>query len=72
MYETFDAIPDYQAEADTNNADKHGLEVGDVISAGMGPDVEVLEIADEGVRFDDGTCASHMTVASNMSDLGLI
>lgn len=64
-------IADYKG-ADLANKERHGLEVGDTIEAGMGPTVEVVEIDDEGVKFDDGSTASHVTVCSNMADLNLL
>lgn len=58
--------------SDEANKERHGLEVGDTIESGIGGPVEVVEIDDEGVKFDDGTTASHNTVVCNMSDLGLL
>ena len=66
-----EGIPSYIG-ADTANRNKHGLTVGDTLSGGMGPDVEVVEIDDEGVRFDDGSTACHNTVVRNMTQLGLL
>ena len=56
--------------ADPVNREKHGLEVGDKVTGGFGPTVEVVEIDDEGVKLSDGSTASHNTVCCNMSDWG--
>ena len=66
-----EGIPDYHG-SDKANKERHGLEVGDTISAGMGPTVEVVEIDDEGVKFDDGSTSAHVSVCSNMADLDLL
>jgi len=66
-----EGLASYQG-SDEANKERHGLEVGDTIEAGMGPTVEVVEIDDEGVKFDDGSTAAHVTVCSNMADLNLL
>lgn len=62
-------LADYEKGADEANREKHGLEVGDEIDAGMGPAVEVVEVDHEGVKFSDGSTAPHNTVVRNMSQL---
>ena len=64
-------LPDY-VDADPANKARHGLEVDDTLSAGMGDDETVVAIDDEGVKFDDGSTASHNTVVRNMEQLGLL
>jgi hypothetical protein len=67
-----EGIPTYHPDEDTANRNRHGLEVGDTIDAGMGPSVEVVDVDEQGVRFDDGDTAAHVTVVRNMSDLELL
>jgi len=66
-----EGLASYQG-SDEANRERHGLEVGDTIEAGMGPTVEVVEIDDEGVKFDDGSTACHNTVVRNMKQLDLL
>lgn len=66
-----EGLADYKG-ADEANKERHGLEVGDTLSGGMGGDVEVVEIDDEGVKFDDGSTACHNTVVRNMEQLDLL
>ena len=67
MHDNFESIPEWQT-GESNTADKHGLEEGDVVSSAWGEST-VVEVTDDGVRFDDGSCASHITVACNLSDV---
>lgn len=63
-----EGIADYKRGAENNTADKHGLEVGDVVDTGW-ETVEVVEIDADGVRFDNGDTADHLTVACNLADV---
>lgn len=64
-----EGIADYKAESDHNTRDKHGLEVGDVLSGGIGSDKEIVEIDEDGVRFGNGETTPHSTLAHNIEQV---
>lgn len=66
-----EGIPDYKGD-DVANKERHGLTVGDKLSGGMGGDVEVVEMDNEGVKFSDGSTACHNTVVRNMEQLEML
>ena len=67
-----EGLADYEKGADKANKEKHGLEVGDTLSGGMGGEVEVVDVDEEGVKFSDGSTAPHNTVVRNMTQLNLL
>lgn len=63
-----EGITQYKADAEGNTRDKHGLTVGDEVDTGWRTET-VVEIDDDGVKFDDGSTADHATVAHNLNQI---
>lgn len=61
-------VADYHG-TDEPNRNRHGLTTGDTIDAGMGPTLEVVDVDDEGVEFNDGSALPHVAVCANLEDL---